>query len=123
MHPDWLLPLTEAIGGQLLNPQGVLEETKLDRVAFLHRLKTKLSSDPDDGLWGTWGRWFLADPSARIVSPFSTVTLPQYVQSMIEEHTSGSLDEAEGLAHGNEQILGRISEARALLNPAKTKKP
>ena len=45
-----------------------------------------------------WGRWFLADPAMRTISPFSKITVPQYIENRINENTAESLAEAEQLA-------------------------
>jgi hypothetical protein len=33
-----------------------------------------LNQDPRDDDWTIWGRWLLADPDTRTISPFSKVT-------------------------------------------------
>jgi len=76
--PHWLLPLAEAISGKVLNEQGFLRETKLDRPQVLAQLRDQLSAAPDNDDWVQWGRWFLADPDTRTVSPFSTITPQDY---------------------------------------------
>src|SRR5262249_2839687 len=78
----------------------VVEPTAMDRAEALRELKRKLDVMPDDGDWMTWGRWFLADPATRAISPFSKMTLAEYVEIRIEEHTAESLAEAERLAAG-----------------------
>jgi len=103
----------------VLNKQGVLEETRLSRAEALKQIREKLSHESGDDDWVVWGRWFLADPSARTISPFSKITVPQYIENRIKENTAESLAEAERLAYGNVELLERISKARARLEPAK----
>jgi len=57
-------------------------------------------------------RWFMADPSARTISPFSKVTVPEYIENRTKENTAESLAEAERLASGNTDVLQRVSGAR-----------
>ena len=116
-YPDWLLQLGEAISGRVLNKQGVLEPTRLNRVETLNQLRQKLNQEPGDDDWVVWGRWFLADRATRTISPFSKITVPQYIENRIREKTAPSLDEAEQLAVGNPEVLQRISEARKTLDP------
>ena len=78
-----------------------------------------MSHESADDDWVVWGRWFLADPSTRTISPFSKITVPQYIQNRIKENTAESLGEAEQLAYGNTNLLARISEARKALEGAK----
>jgi hypothetical protein len=70
-----------------------------------------------------WGHWFLADPATRTISPFSQLTIPQYIEDRIKENTAESLDEAERLATGNSNLLARISEARKTLEKTKQSSP
>ncbi len=85
--PEWLPKLVEAVSGQSLNEQGVLEETKLDRVETLNQIRHELQQAPRNDDWTIWGRWFLADPATRMISPFSRITVPEYIQSRIKENT------------------------------------
>jgi hypothetical protein len=61
------------------------------------------------------GRWFLADRSTRTISPFSKVTVPEYIENRIKDNRAESLNEAEQLAVGNSQVLERIQRARQAL--------
>ena len=89
-----------------------MEETKLDRVETLEEIRQKLNTEPSDDDWVVWGRWFLADPDTRTISPFSNITVPEYIEGRIKEHTTESLDEAERLAAGNLELLQRIAKER-----------
>jgi hypothetical protein len=74
-----------------------------------------LAKAPTDDDWATWGRWFLADRSTRTISPFSKITIPDYIENRIKENTQASLDEAEMLAVGNAELLKRITHASEAL--------
>ncbi len=113
--PDWLLPLAEALSGQVLNNQSVLEQTKLDRGATINHVRQELNQSPANDDWTVWGRWFLADPTTRTVSPFSRLTVPQYIEECIQEDTTNSLNEAESLVFGDTNLLARISAAHEAL--------
>lgn len=113
--PEWLPRLAEAIAGEHLNAEGVFEPGKTDPVDVIKEIKGKLSQGSDNDDWVIWGKWFLADRSTRTISPFSKVTVPEYAEDLIKESTRASLDEAEQLAIGNEQLLARIRKARESL--------
>jgi len=115
--PDWLLPLSEAISGQVLNQKNLLEPTRLNRAEVLNQIRQKLTREPGDDDWVVWGRWFLADRATRTISPFSKLTVPEYIENRIKEMTPQSLDEAEQLAVGNPALLQRTSQARRALKP------
>src|ERR1051326_6325656 len=74
-YPDWLLPLSEALSGQVLNTQSVLEQTRLNRLETINRIRQRLSQAKADDDWVVWGRWLLGDRATRTISPFSKVTL------------------------------------------------
>jgi hypothetical protein len=80
--------LAEVISGQRLNQQGILEQTKLNRGEILNQLRQRLNQASDDDAWVIWGRWFLADPATRTISPFSKQTVPEYLESRIKEDTA-----------------------------------
>ena len=74
--PEWFLPLIEAVSGQVLNAQGILEATSVNRHERLTQLRRMLDQAPDED-WAVWGRWFLEDPSLRAISPFSSTRKAQ----------------------------------------------
>jgi eukaryotic-like serine/threonine-protein kinase len=115
--PGWLLQLAEAISGKVLNKEGVLEPTRLNRVETLNQIRQKLAGQPDDD-WVVWGRWLLADRATRTISPFAKITVPEYIERLIQEKAAPSLDEAEQLAAGMPEVLRQVSKARDALKPA-----
>ncbi|MEA3212731.1 MAG: hypothetical protein QOE70_5788 [Chthoniobacter sp.] len=81
--PEWLPRLAEAVAGQHLNDRGVFEQLSEDPSQALKQIREQLDRSPVDDDWTAWGRWFLADPSMRAISPFSTITVPEYVRNQI----------------------------------------
>jgi WD40 repeat protein/serine/threonine protein kinase len=79
-HPAWLAPLAEAISGQVLNKQGLLEPTQLNRADVINQIRQELNHTSEDNDWVVWGRWFLADPATRTISPFSKKTIPDRIE-------------------------------------------
>jgi WD40 repeat protein len=115
--PDWFPPLAEAVGGEVLDQQGVIQPTTIDRVALLSRIRQTLAHSAATDDWTVWGRWFLADPSTRLISPFSKITVPQQIEQCLKQNTLPSLDEAARLSLGNAVLSRRISDARKALGP------
>jgi tetratricopeptide (TPR) repeat protein len=110
--PVWLLPMAEAISGKVLNKKGTIEKTQLNRLEVLSQLRQQFNQDPADNDWVVWGRWFLADPSTRTISPFSPITIREFIEHRLQECTAESLDDAERLAGVDSELLRRISEGR-----------
>jgi WD40 repeat protein len=112
--PAWLLQLAEALSGKHLSRQGLLEPTSLDRAETIAQIRQYLKNQPDNGDGVRWGRWLLANRSTRTISPFSSITVPQYIENRIKERTAESLAEAEQLATGNAELSRRVLEMRAI---------
>jgi WD40 repeat protein/tRNA A-37 threonylcarbamoyl transferase component Bud32/Flp pilus assembly protein TadD len=117
-HPDWLLTLAEIVSGHTVNQDGVFEPTLLNRAQALDDLRQKLNVQTDNDPWTGWGRWFLADCHVRTISPNSKITMSQFIEQSIKFPTGDALNEAEELAAGSGETLGRIADARAKLDRA-----
>jgi WD40 repeat protein len=114
--PEWVLRLADAVAGEHLNDQGVFEPLN-DSAAVIKKIREQLRSQPADHDWLVWCRWFLADRATRTVSPFSKITIPEYIENRIKENTPESLDEVEQLAIRNPELLKRIEAAKQSLPP------
>jgi WD40 repeat protein/serine/threonine protein kinase len=90
--PDWLLPLTEAISGLVLSPQGLLENTSLDCAKILKEIRRRLDREKNDSDWVIWGRWLLADRTTRTISPFSKITVSEHGKKQNQEKIPQSSD-------------------------------
>lgn len=96
-----MLQPSQAISERVLNKQGVSEATRLPRPETIEWIREKLDHELGDDDWVVWGRWFLADPATRTISPFSKITVAQYIENRIKENTAKSLAEAERLVYGS----------------------
>jgi len=85
--PKWMLALTETISGQVLNTQGVLEPQKSQQARTIGQILDELNQTPGDNSWAEWGRWFLADPATRTISPYSKITIADFVENRLKENT------------------------------------
>ena len=116
--PDWVPRLAEALAGQVLNQHGVLEASATSPPELIAQVRQELGQGQDGDDWIIWGRWFLADPATRTVSPFSKVTVSEFIENRIKENTVESLATAERLALGNTGLRERIAGARKHLDEA-----
>jgi WD40 repeat protein len=113
--PAWLPRLADALAGQHMSDRGFFDPLARDSIELIRKIKEEIAREPVDNDWAIWGRWFLADRSTRTISPFSKVTVPEYIEERIQENTEESLDEAARLALGNAKLLKRIADAREAL--------
>ncbi|MBM4040625.1 MAG: hypothetical protein FJ290_19130, partial [Planctomycetes bacterium] len=103
--PTWLPALAEAVGGRRLDENGVLASVPADA---LSKLREQLASSKEDDAYTVFARWLFADRATRTISPYSKLTVPEYIENRIAEGTEESLHEAELLAVGNKKLLARI---------------
>jgi hypothetical protein len=113
--PDWLLRLAEALSGLLLNEQGGLEYTPRDRAAEIGRIREELRTFPSENEWAVWGRWFLDDRSESTISPYSKLTLSEYIDGLLREGNLKSIGDAEQAAIGHAKLWARVALARQAL--------
>jgi roadblock/LC7 domain-containing protein len=87
-----LADLAEAVGGYEVNELGAVVRAG-DPVSRLQRLREQTADAPQgEPSVESFIRWFLADRYIRTISPFSKVTIPEYLQRLIAE---GQRDQAE----------------------------
>jgi WD40 repeat protein/tetratricopeptide (TPR) repeat protein len=110
--PEWILSLAEVTGGAMVSDSGEVEPTKLQRSEIYNAIRKNLNESSSTDDWTAWGLWFLADPTTRAISPFSKMTLPQYIETRIQERTADSLDEAQSLAFEDGDMVARIERIR-----------
>ena len=114
--PAWLPALAEAVVGQRLDSLDQLEWVPFAEFKPLrHRLMTADSKDP----YVPWAKWFFADRATRPISPRSSLTVPDYLPTLIEQNTVESLRQAVILCPTNPAIFTRL----AALLEAETQPP
>jgi hypothetical protein len=105
--PDWLPELAEAVAGQRFNKKRLLESVSADEHV---RLRQMLATASGTDIYSHWARWFFADRSTRTISPFSSLTVPEYVQRRIQEDTLDGLNEAVRLEPTNGLAFARLAK-------------
>ncbi len=104
--PDWLMKLAEAAGGQHLNPNGVLDSSDADLPKLREELRTLVGQDD----LSRFGRWYVADPFTRTISPVSAITVPEFVAQRLREHSAGSVGEAYRIDPGNPLVVASLAK-------------
>jgi WD40 repeat protein len=103
--PAWLADLAEAVSGCVLTAAGTLEVLP-DRGKRINAVRKQVATLPAEDRWAQVARWFLAEPGARTISPYSTVKVADYVKHR-EQGTFAKLKEvlaaspADPVAHAN----------------------
>ena len=91
--PAWLADLAEAVSGCALTAAGTLEVLP-DRAKRLAAVREQVEGQPADDRWAQIARWFLAEPRARTISPYSQVKVADYVERRVKANTTEKLKEA-----------------------------
>jgi WD40 repeat protein len=65
----------------------------------------------DLGAVGVLTRWWFSDPTERLITPFATTTVSQYIAARLAEGTPDSLREATLLAGGNPTLRTAVARA------------
>jgi WD40 repeat protein len=119
--PTWVADLAEFAATQIKYNQD--QQPDLTRIRLLRtELLASKSSDP----WSAFGRWYFSESAVRPISPWSTVSLQQYVDSLIALGDKDSLDYAASLSHDQPAWMVKIVPLRNKLassTPDKAAKP
>jgi WD40 repeat protein len=96
--PSWLPLLAELAGGRQLNADTGVVEPLADHWPKLQALRAQLESSGARDPFSLLGRWFLADPRQRTLSPYSALTVRSYLERCTATKDEACLDDAKRLA-------------------------
>lgn len=112
--PAWLADLAEAAGGLTLTTTGALEPQEQD----YRQMKDMLCHLAGDDDLARFGRWFVADPSTRTISPLSAITVPEFVSRCVKENASDSVEQAYRMNPGQPLVVASLAKFEADKNKA-----
>ena len=121
--PAWLAELAEFASTQVR--YDTLRKPELDRVT---ELRTQLLASTSNDPWEKFGRWYFLESDVRPISPWSTVSLQEYVDSLIKLGDKDSIDYAISLSQDHPAWMVKLIPLRNKLAEAaasadKTKSP
>jgi WD40 repeat protein len=105
--PAWVADLAEFAATQINYNQD--QQPDLTRIRLL---RTELLASNSNDPWAAFGRWYFSENAARPISPWSTVSLKQYVDSLIALGDKDSLDYAASLSHDQPAWMVKIVPLR-----------
>ncbi len=104
--PAWLATLAEFASTQVR--YDALREPPYDKIRPLR--EQLLAAHPGPGAsWERFGRWYFQESADRPITPWSTVSLKQYVEGLIALGDKGSLDYALTFTHDMPELSIRIT--------------
>ncbi len=89
--PNEFVDFAEALGGFRFTEAGVLEQVP---AGLLEQSRRHILALEPDSPEIRWMQWLAADPDTRTNSPFSDLTITQYVSQLVKEGSRKSLHEA-----------------------------
>ncbi len=111
--PIWLADLAD-FASTLNN----YDHSKTPDLVRVDGIKAELALSQATDPWTIFGRWYFTDITQRAVSPWSQLTLEQYVNQLIARGDQASLTYAQALSHPFPSWLARIAATQAKLKPA-----
>ena len=111
--PGWLSELADF--ASTLTNYDHTHEPDLTRV---ESIKARLNQLQSKDRWTLFGKWYFTEITQRPVSPWSQLTLEQYVNLLIARGDQASLTYAQVLSHPFPSWLAKISVAQGKLKPA-----
>jgi WD40 repeat protein len=115
--PTWVADLAEFAATQIKYNQD--QQPDLTRIRLL---RTELLASKSNDPWAAFGRWYFSESAVRPISPWSTVSLQQYVDALIALGDKGSLDYAASLSHDQPAWMVKIVPLRNKLVSTATDK-
>lgn len=105
--PKWMPDWVEAVTGKKLDEDGTVVPLDWDRVK---KITSEVSSREGEGFYDSVAKWFYDDSREdRKISPFSTLTVGDYVQLELDENSIKSLERAVWFAPKNGIALARLA--------------
>jgi WD40 repeat protein len=110
--PSWAADLAEFAATQTKYNQQ--QQPDLTNIKLL---RTQLLASKSNDPWSTFGRWYFSESDARPISPWSKLSLRQYVEALIDRGDKDSLDYASTLSSDHPAWMARIVRLRACASP------
>jgi WD40 repeat protein len=79
--PNWLPDALEAYAFQYLDDSGTLHVYSAEK---FNRIRQERLDSTSNDPWEIFGRWLFSDPETRTISPWSSVTVPDYLAREVE---------------------------------------
>jgi WD40 repeat protein len=103
--PEWFAEFAETVGRRAFDANGLLRQSPEDLVTLRRRFLATNAADE----FSTFARWFCTRGSERAISPFSSVSLSEFVRQRIESGTRGDIQEAFEADPANPEVLANLA--------------
>ncbi|WP_165419863.1 WD40 repeat domain-containing protein [Edaphobacter modestus] len=111
LAPGWLADLAEFSGSRSRFAQFGPPDS-----SGIEKLRANLLASQADDLWTRFGKWYFLAPSQRAVSPWSKLSMEQYIDQLIASNTKESLSYARKIAFEHPAWMVKIDAAQKALS-------
>jgi WD40 repeat protein len=108
--PSWLADLAD-FASTLNN----FDHSKQPDLARVEAIRVKLNSTQADDQWTLFGKWYFTDITQRPISPWSHLSLENYVNALIASGDRSSLEYAKALSRPFPSWLAKVNSSLAKL--------
>ncbi|WP_213807721.1 WD40 repeat domain-containing protein [Granulicella sp. dw_53] len=115
--PVWLADLAEFTASRSRFSQSAPHD-----LSKIEKLRVDLLASQLDDLWTRFGRWYFSAPNQRTVSPWSKLSLQQYIDQLLVLNTKESLSYARQIAFEHPAWMLKIDAAQKAIS-TKTSHP
>ena len=116
--PAWIERLATAVAGGTISATGEFLPAPITPKEF-SAVKAELAALPDDAPFVKWGRWLLADPTTRTISPESPLSAVEAAKFLIEDPFTALVAKATRLRRLDNRAEAEIVE-REIVAMART---
>jgi WD40 repeat protein len=116
--PPWLADLDDFASTQVRYDRS--RKPDLDKI---RALRQQLLASSSNAPWDRFGRWYFLESDVRPISPWSTLSLQDYVFGLMARGDKDSLDYAISLSQDHPAWMVQLVPARAKLDAPVTSPP
>jgi WD40 repeat protein len=116
--PAWLGRLAAAVAGGAIGATGEFRAASVAPAEF-DTLRAELAALPDDAPFVSWGRWFLADPERRAISPEVALTAAEAAELAKEDSLELLVGRSRRLRRLDNRVEAEVVE-RQIVELART---
>ncbi|WP_035347939.1 WD40 repeat domain-containing protein [Edaphobacter aggregans] len=105
--PAWVADLADFASTQVKYNQDSAPD-----LSRIRQLRQDLLASSSTDLWTRFGRWYFTESDQRAISPWSHISLQEYVNGLIEQGDNESLELAATLAYDHPTWMKKIVQIR-----------
>jgi WD40 repeat protein len=103
--PEWFAEFAETVGRRAFDPDGLLRQSPEDPVTLQDKFLAINATDE----FSKFTRWFFSRGGERAISPFSSVSVSEFVRQRLDSRTPSDIQEAFEADATNPEVLANLA--------------